>query len=94
MTFTEADLDNLSTLARITITKDEKPQMLKDMQAILAYVSEINDVKGEIGRGEEVVFNITRPDVITNITGTKTEAILKNAPATQDGYVEVMQVLK
>ena len=68
--------------------------MLKDMQAILGYVSEINEVEGELTRGEEVVFNVTREDVVTNPTGEKSKAILDNAPATKDGYVEVMQVLK
>ena len=64
------------------------------MQAILGYVSEINEVKGELVRGEEDVYNVVREDVITNDTGSKTDAILANAPKVKDGYVEVEQVLK
>lgn len=94
MKLTEADLDNLSTLARIKLTPEEKPQMLADMQAILGYVSEINEIQGELSRGEEAIFNVVREDVVTNTTGSKTDAVLANAPATKDGYVEVMQVLK
>ena len=94
MQFTEEELDNLSKLARIDITKEEKPKMLADMQAIIAYVSEINQVSGEIIRGDETLYNVVREDIITNETGSNTEAILANAPKVKDGYVEVEQVLK
>lgn len=94
MSFTEQDLDNLSALARITITPEEKPKMLADMQAILGYVSEINEVEGSYAHGEESVFNIVREDVVTHDTGSNTEAILAEAPAVVDGYVKVEQVLK
>jgi aspartyl/glutamyl-tRNA(Asn/Gln) amidotransferase C subunit len=94
MIFTEQDLDNLSRLARIDIKPEEKQKMLHDMQAILGYVSEINDVQGEVVRGEEALFNVVREDVVTRETGSNTQAILDNAPATKEGYVEVMQVLK
>ena len=94
MTFTEQDLDNLSTLARIDILPEEKAKMLHDMQAILGYISEINGVQGELVRGEETVFNIVREDEITRPTGVNRDALLNEAPLTKDGYVEVDQVLK
>lgn len=94
MSLTELDLDNLSRLARIDIAKEEKAKMLLDMQAILGYISEINEVEGELVRGEEDVFNVVREDVITHATGSNTDAILSEAPATKDGYVKVEQVLK
>lgn len=94
MSFTEAELDNLSTLARITITPEEKPKMLADIQAILGYISEINDVSGERVSGGETLINVVREDVITRDTGSNTDAILGEAPATKDGYVKVEQVLK
>ncbi|MFA5131707.1 MAG: Asp-tRNA(Asn)/Glu-tRNA(Gln) amidotransferase subunit GatC [Candidatus Paceibacterota bacterium] len=94
MSFTEQELDNLSALARITITPEEKPKMLLDMQAILGYISEINEVQGELVRGEEAVYNVVREDVVTHETGSNTEAILAEAPLTKNGYVQVEQVLK
>lgn len=94
MSLTESDLDNLSTLARITIKPEDKAKMLADMQAILGYVSEINSVQGELTRGQEDVFNVVREDAVTHETGSNTGAILANAPKTKDGYVEVEQVLK
>lgn len=94
MNFTVQDLNNLSRLARIDIKEEEKQKMLIDMQAILSYISEINEISGDVVRGEEDMFNVVREDVITNETGSSTQAILANAPKVKDGYVEVEQVLK
>lgn len=94
MNFTEQNLDTLSTLARIEIEADKKQKMLQDIQAILGHISEINAVEIE-GTQEQVdIFNVVREDVITNDTGSKTASIMANAPFSQDGYVEVVQVLK
>ena len=94
MTFTKEDLENLSTLARITIKDDEKDKMLADMQAILGYISEINEVDTDTQQGSHEMFNIVREDVVTRETGSNTEALLREAPSVKDGYVKVIQVLK
>ncbi|MFA6608423.1 MAG: Asp-tRNA(Asn)/Glu-tRNA(Gln) amidotransferase subunit GatC [Candidatus Paceibacterota bacterium] len=94
MSFTELDLDNLSALARINIAPEEKQKMLADMQAIIGYVSEINEVQGELVRGEGDIFNVVRNDAVTNETGSNTETLLSESPAVVDGYVKVEQVLK
>lgn len=94
MAFTREDLDNLSQLARIEVKEEEKEKMLHDMQAILGYVSEINQVSGNVERVKGTHYNIVREDVTTRMTGSSTEAILKEAPAIEEGYVKVAQVLK
>ncbi len=94
MEFTEKDLDNLSELARITIKPEEKGKMLQDMKAILVYVSEINSVSGDVVREKEIHYNIVREDVVTREVGAETEALLHEAPAVEDGFVKVSQVLK
>lgn len=94
MEFTEKDLDNLGKLARITIAPEEKAKMLEDMKSILGYVSEINSVSGDIKPGKSDVRNVLRDDVVTNESGSKTKAILREAPHTEGDYVEVAQVFK
>ncbi len=94
MSFTEKDLDNLSALARISVSMEEKPKMLQDMQSILGYVSEIIEVSGDVVRGEEFIFNVVREDIVTRETGSNTEALIAEAPAKKDNYVKVEQVLK
>ncbi len=94
MVFTEQDLDNLATLSRITILEEEKQKMLEDFKSILGYVSEINDISGEVFHGEEIVYNVVREDIVTRETGSNTEALLREAPSIKDDYVKVEQVLK
>lgn len=94
MSFTEQDLDNLSKLARITITEEEKPKMLLDIQSILGYVSEINTVEEVAVRGEEEFFNVVREDVVTNQSGSLSKDLLAEAPEAVNDYVKVKQVLK
>lgn len=94
MSFTEQDLDNLSKLARITITEEEKPKMLLDIQSILGYVSEINTTEGQSIKRQEVFFNVVREDVITRESGSLSKELLAEAPEVVDTYVKVKQVLK
>lgn len=93
MQFTENDLNNLSILARVNIKDDEKEEMLHSMKAILGYVGEINSVSGSLEKDKDEFFNITREDIVTNETYSNTEALLANAPAIENGYVKVAQVL-
>lgn len=94
MSFTKEDLANLSLLARISVTPKEEEKMLHDMQAILGYVSEINEVSGDVKRAKGTHYNIVREDIVTHEIGSNTEAVLAEAPETEDGYVKVAQVLK
>lgn len=94
MSFTKEELANLSLLARISVTPQEEEKMLADMQAILGYVSEINAVSGDALRIKGSHYNIVRDDTVTHEVGSNTDAILHEAPATEDGYVKVSQVLK
>lgn len=94
MSFTKEDLANLSLLARISVTPEEEEKMLHDMQAILGYVSEINEVSGDVERVKGNHYNIVREDVVTRDPGTNTEAVMDEAPETEEGYVKVSQVLK
>ncbi|MBP9782316.1 MAG: Asp-tRNA(Asn)/Glu-tRNA(Gln) amidotransferase subunit GatC [Candidatus Pacebacteria bacterium] len=94
MSFTKEDLANIASLSRISVTPEEEDKMLADMQAILGYISEINEVSGDVVRTKGEHYNIVREDIITHETGSNTEAILNEAPDTEDGYVKVAQVLK
>lgn len=94
MAFTEKDLDNLSQLARINVSPEEKEKMLHDMQSILGYVSEINEVSGSVKREVPELRNVFREDAVTHETSSHTKAILAEAPATEEDYVKVNQVFK
>jgi aspartyl-tRNA(Asn)/glutamyl-tRNA(Gln) amidotransferase subunit C len=94
MSLTKEDLANLSLLARISVAPDEEEKMLADMQAILGYVSEINEVSGDVQRVKGSHYNIVREDAIIHVPGENTERVLEEAPDTEDSYVKVAQVMK
>ena len=92
MEFTEKDLDSLSALARITVSEDEKSEMLTSIQSILGYISEINSVSGELVSEKSTVRNVMREDVVTE--GGDARRVLANAPRTQDGFFVVPKVVE
>lgn len=94
MSFTEQDLDNLSKLARITLLEEEKSKMLLDIQSILGYVSEINNVDSKIIHEKETLFNVVREDLVTRESGSHSLDLLREAPEVEGKYLKVKQVLK
>jgi len=89
-----SDVDKLAELARIEMTKEEKDELLGDMQEILRFVEQISDVATEekpVEPGEH--RNVMRDDEKPHEGGMYTEDILNEAPKTNDGYVEVKKIL-
>lgn len=76
------DVENLAELARIELSEDEKKSLLADMQSILGYVAQIDEV--EIGDIKEdyTLYNIWRPDSLEMREFSK-ELILKQFPDSQ-----------
>ena len=88
------DIDHLATLARITLSEEEKVELPKQLEAILSYVSEISTVATEedaIPRAG-ALRNVMRPDEKPREGGEFTDSILENAPHKQDGYIKVQQI--
>ncbi len=88
------DIDHLTELARLFVPEEEKDALVKDLQAILAYVSELNAVTADTGAAPEAgaLRNVMREDDIPTPGGTYTEAILANAPKVENGYVKVRAI--
>jgi len=89
-----ADVEKIAKLARIDVPKNEQKELLKDMESILGYVEKIGEVatdekKPEVGSHR----NIMRDDAEPHEPEKHTEVILKEAPKTKDGYIEVKKIL-
>lgn len=92
---TRADVENLALLARIEISEEEKERLQKDLESILGYVSELTSVVGEFeAPHKEELINVMREDANAHESGAFTDALLKNAPATENGYVAVKQIIE
>jgi aspartyl-tRNA(Asn)/glutamyl-tRNA(Gln) amidotransferase subunit C len=90
----QKDVEKLASLARLEIPENEKQEFLDNLQSILGYVSQIQEVTGSATeRTIGTLYNIVREDDAPHISGTYTEKILNEAPATEDGFLKVKQIL-
>jgi aspartyl-tRNA(Asn)/glutamyl-tRNA(Gln) amidotransferase subunit C len=93
MSVDAATVRRIAHLARIAVADDEIEHLQNELNSILAFVEQLSEVKVD---GVEPMTSVTpmqmkkRQDVVT--AGGNAEAILKNAPATQDNYFLVPKV--
>ena len=86
------DVENLAELARIELTEEEKKGLLSDMDSILGYVKQIEEVKVEDVKPEYKVYNVWREDKIEDREFSK-EIITEQFPDSQDGFLKVKKIL-
>lgn len=87
------DIDRLAKLSRLALTDEEKEKIALEFDSILGYVSEIEKVSvGERVLEAGALRNVMREDGEPHESGLYTEAILNDAPDTEDGYLKVKQV--
>jgi len=85
----------IAHLARIAVADDEIPHLQEQLNAILAFVEQLAAV--DVANIEPMT-SVTpmamkkRSDVVTD--GEIAEQILRNAPATQDGFFLVPKVVE
>ena len=88
------EVQKLAELARIAISDDEAKELGDNLESVLGYVAELNEVTLEMADGVTgSVYNQMRDDRVTHERGQYTDAILSNAPDTQDGFIKVKKVL-
>jgi aspartyl-tRNA(Asn)/glutamyl-tRNA(Gln) amidotransferase subunit C len=81
------DIENLSELAKLDLSQEEKEKILKDLDGILDYVKQIEEVEVEnyeedfvhknAFRIDEVVENYPDKDIIKNQFGDRYENFVK-----------------
>ncbi|MCX6713045.1 MAG: aspartyl/glutamyl-tRNA amidotransferase subunit C [Candidatus Vogelbacteria bacterium] len=87
------DIEKLASLARMEVGEEEKVKLQKDLEAILAYVSELKDApQPEEAGAEPYLKNVLRPDTEPYLPGEFTEAILAEAPNQAEGYFKVKKI--
>jgi aspartyl-tRNA(Asn)/glutamyl-tRNA(Gln) amidotransferase subunit C len=95
MSVDAATVRRIAHLARIAVAEDEVEHLKGELNAMLAFVEQLSEVNVE---GVEPMTSVTpmqmkkRQDVVTD--GDDAEAVLKNAPATQDHYFMVPKVVE
>jgi aspartyl-tRNA(Asn)/glutamyl-tRNA(Gln) amidotransferase subunit C len=95
MSIDAATVRRIAHLARIAVADDEVEHLGSEINAILAFVEQLQEVNVD---GVEPMTSVTpmemrkRPDVVTD--GGDPEAVLRNAPAMQDNFFLVPKVVE
>ena len=90
-----ATVRKIARLARVAVADDEVDHIKGELDAMLAFVQQLSEVDVT---GVEPMTSVIpmamkkRPDVVTD--GGIAGDILKNAPATQDGFFLVPKVVE
>jgi aspartyl-tRNA(Asn)/glutamyl-tRNA(Gln) amidotransferase subunit C len=87
---TPQDIKNLAHLARIEISDQEVADFGKDMESILGYVDQVNQVELSEIEPTHLQKNITRPDTVHDFTDGPT---IDQSPDNQDGFYKVPKIL-
>ena len=95
MSVDAATVRRIAHLARIAVSEGEVPHLQGELNAMLAFVEQLSEVNVE---GVEPMTSVTpmtmkkRPDVVTD--GGDADAVLRNAPATENNYFLVPKVVE
>ncbi|MEK9181655.1 MAG: Asp-tRNA(Asn)/Glu-tRNA(Gln) amidotransferase subunit GatC [Patescibacteria group bacterium] len=92
MSLSIKDVEDLAELAKLELSNEEKESLLADMESILGYVKQIEEVEvGEV-RSNDTVYNVWREDVLAPREFSR-ELIVKQFPDSQDGFLKVKKIL-
>jgi aspartyl-tRNA(Asn)/glutamyl-tRNA(Gln) amidotransferase subunit C len=95
MSVDQTTVRRIARLARIAVTEAEVPMLQGELNAILGFVAQLDEVDVE---GIEAMTSVTpmamkkRQDIVTD--GNDAERVLKNAPQREDGYFVVPKVVE
>ena len=91
----DTEIRHLAILARIHIEDDEIPAIAGNLQRVIQYVSEIQnvDIGGERLAEAGELRNVMREDVSPHTSEAYTEKILENVPERAGNYVKVKKIL-
>ena len=95
MSVDQAAVRRIARLARIAVTDTEVPHLQNEINAILAFVAELDavDVSGVEPMTSVIPMKLPmREDVVTD--GEIAAKVLANAPLTEDGFFIVPKVVE
>jgi aspartyl-tRNA(Asn)/glutamyl-tRNA(Gln) amidotransferase subunit C len=93
---TEQEITNLSNLARIRLTDEEKKSLVKEFDSILGYIDQLKkvdvslDTEGRVG----AVKNVTRPDEVHSTSAGDREGLLNEAPDREGDFIAVKKMIE
>lgn len=89
------NVDNVAALAKLDLTGEEKTSMEREMQDIIAFANQLNQVETTgipVTAHVMPIENVFRQDVPNTVF--MREELLENTPQKQDGYIFVPQIVE
>ena len=88
-------INKIAKLARISLSKNEAQDLLKDINSILDWVDQLNEVNTDSIEPLTNISSSTLPKRIDNSEDINSpEEILKNSPDKLEGYFAVPKVVE
>ncbi len=90
------DIQKLASLSRMKLSDEETDRFTREIDSILAYVHQINEVADIDTVKDPSNYphrNAFREDVDNRDLNPDTSILIKSAPESQDGYVKVKKIL-
>lgn len=91
----EEEVKHVANLARLAVTDDEVKKFQQNLDAIITYAEQLNEIDTENIEPTSHVLdmkNVMREDVPSK--GLPREEVLKNAPEHQDGQIKVPSIIE
>jgi aspartyl-tRNA(Asn)/glutamyl-tRNA(Gln) amidotransferase subunit C len=89
------EVKKLAALARVKVADEDLPRFVKEFEAILAYVGQLEqlsiDVKGK--KAPPALRNVMREDGEPHEKGIYTEALTTQFPEREGDYLKVKQII-
>ncbi|HEY4483954.1 MAG TPA: Asp-tRNA(Asn)/Glu-tRNA(Gln) amidotransferase subunit GatC [Candidatus Paceibacterota bacterium] len=91
----EHEIEVLSDLARIDLSPEEKHSFHHDLESILGYISQLQELQETQPEKQDLglVKNVMRSDTPSHDRKQFTDKILASAPNTKNGFIEVKKIL-
>jgi len=89
----ETDIKKLAKLSHIEVSEEEEESLKSDIDSILSYVQQIQDISAEITPEKGILRNVMREDNEPHEAGLYSKEILNEAPNVKDGYIEVRKII-
>lgn len=94
MSVSKKDVDYIKELARLRVSEEEADGLVKDLNSILKYVDQLNEVDTdavEMLVNPLYIENVYREDVVES--SLTSEEFLMNAPERVEDYLKVPSVI-
>jgi aspartyl/glutamyl-tRNA(Asn/Gln) amidotransferase C subunit len=87
------EIRKLGELARIAVSEEELPKFVAEIDAILGYVSALDQLEVSKGEPHLPYVNVFRPDEKPHKKGMYTEKLAEQFPAREGDLLSVKQII-